>query len=146
MAVAARQFFNHIDAFVDYRKTIYETSDQTVRSNCIDLNLFREFVKERKANCIDGPTVMSFQYHLKKQRNNSGPSINRKIFTLRSYGHLLKLQDVEEAWKLPFYDVLKVRAVTGKSPTPSHISKLRSFSKASTVQPSSAFGTMPAMP
>ena len=109
MAVAAAQFFNHIDAFVDYRKTIYETSEETVRSNCIDLNLFREFVKERKTEFIDGPTVMSFQFHLKKQRNNSGPSINRKIFTLRSYGHFLRLQEVEKADKLPFYDVLKVR-------------------------------------
>ncbi len=106
MAVAAAQFFNHIDAFVDYRKTIYETSDETIRSNCIDLNLFREFVNECKAKSIDGPTVMSFQYHLKKQRNNSGPSINRKIFTLSSYGHFLRLQEVPKADKLPFYDVL----------------------------------------
>lgn len=109
MAVAAAQFFNHIDAFVDYRKTIYETSDETIRSNCIDLNLFEDFVKERKTEFIDGPTVMSFQYYLKKQRNNSGPSINRKIFTLRSYGHFLRLQEVPKADKLPFYDVLKVR-------------------------------------
>ncbi len=109
MAVATAQFFNHIDAFVDYRKTIYETSEETIRSNCIDLNLFRDFVKERKTEFIDGPTVMSFQYHLKKQRNNSGPSINRKIFTLRSYGHFLRLQEVPKAEKLPFYDVLKVR-------------------------------------
>ena len=91
MAVAAAQFFNHIDAFVDYRKTIYETSDETIRSNRIDLNLFEDFVKERKTEFIDGSTVMSFQYHLKKQRNNSGPSINRKIFTLRSYGHFFKV-------------------------------------------------------
>ena len=109
MAVAATQFFNHIEPFIEYRKTIYETSDETVRSNCIDLNLFRDFVKERNAKYIDGPTVMSFQYHLKKQRNNSGPSINRKIFTLRSYGHFLRLQEVPKADKLPFYDVLKVR-------------------------------------
>lgn len=109
MAVAAAQFFSHINAFVDYRKTIYETSDETIRSNRIDFNLFRDFVKERKPEFIDGPTVMSFQYHLKKQRNNSGPSINRKIFTLRSYGHFLRLQEVPKADKLPFYDVLKNR-------------------------------------
>jgi len=109
MAVAATQFFNHIEAFIDYRKTIYETSDETVRSNSIDLNLFRGFVKDRNADYIDGPIVMEFQYYLKKERKNSGPSINRKIFTLRSYGHFLKLQEVEKAEKLPFYDVLKVR-------------------------------------
>jgi site-specific recombinase XerD len=109
MAVAATQFFNYIDAFIDYRKTIYETSDETIRSNCIDLNLFRDFVKEHKAKSIDGPTVMGFQYYLKKQRKNSGPSINRKLFALRSYGHFIKLEQVPGADKLPFYDVLKVR-------------------------------------
>lgn len=109
MSVATAQFFGHIDAFVNYRKTIYEASDQTIRSNRIDLGLFEEFVKQRKAKAIDGQTVMSFQYYLKKQRKNAGASINRKIFTLRSYGHFLKLQEVEEAEKLPFYDVLKVR-------------------------------------
>jgi site-specific recombinase XerD len=109
MAVSATQFFNHIEDFIDYRKTIYETSEETVRSNCIDLNLFRDFVKDRNAEYIDGPIVMEFQYYLKKERNNSGPSINRKIFTLRSYGHFLNLQEVEKAEKLPFYDVLKVR-------------------------------------
>ena len=109
MAVAATQFFSHIDAFIDYRKTIYETSDETIRSNCIDLNLFRDFVKEHKAQSIDGPTVMGFQYYLKNERKNSGPSINRKIYALRSYGHFLRLRQVPKADKLPFYDVLKVR-------------------------------------
>ncbi len=109
MTVAAAQFFNHIEPFIEYRKTIYETSEETIRSNCIDLHLFKDFVKERHAECIDGPTVMDFQYYLKKERKNSGPSINRKIFTLRSYAHFLKLQEVEKAEKLPFYDVLKVR-------------------------------------
>ncbi|MBN2258872.1 MAG: hypothetical protein JW704_13835, partial [Anaerolineaceae bacterium] len=77
MAVSATQFFNHIEDFIDYRKTIYETSDETVRSNCIDLNLFRDFIKDRNADYIDGPIVMEFQYYLKKERKNSGPSINR---------------------------------------------------------------------
>jgi len=40
-----------------------------------------------------GPAVMDFQYYLKQERNNCGGSINRKIFTLRSYGNFLKLQD-----------------------------------------------------
>jgi len=47
MSVATAQFFEHIDAFVDYRKTIYEASDQTIRSNRIDLGLFEAFVSTR---------------------------------------------------------------------------------------------------
>ena len=49
MSVATALFFNHIDAFVDYRKTIYEASDQTIRSNRIDLGLFEEFVKKKNS-------------------------------------------------------------------------------------------------
>ena len=51
---------------------------------------------------------MDFQYYLKQERNNCGGSINRKIFTLRSYGNFLKLQD-DTLPPLPFYDVLKSR-------------------------------------
>lgn len=109
MAVAAVQFFNYIEPFVDYRETVYETSDETIRTNRIDLALFQDFVKERNAEYVDGPTVMDFQRYLKIERNNSGPSINRKIFTLRSYSHYLKLEEVDDAEKLPFYDVLKIR-------------------------------------
>jgi hypothetical protein len=53
--------------------------------------------------------VMDFQYYLKTQRKNCGGSLNRKLFTLRSYSHYLRLQEVTDAEKLPFYDVLKVR-------------------------------------
>mgnify|MGYP001176844381 CR=1 FL=1 len=127
MAVAATEFFNHIEDFIDYRRTIYETSEETVRSNCIDLNLFRDFVKDRNADYIDGPIVMEFQYYLKKERKNSGSSINRKIFTLRSYGHFLNLQEVEKADKLPFYDVLKVRGGYRQRPGALTHEQLRQF-------------------
>ena len=109
MSVATTQFFSYIEPFVGYRQTIYETSGETIRSNRIDLKLFEDFVKERNAKYIDGPIVMDFQRYLKMERENSGPSINRKIFTLRSYSHYLKLEEVEAADKLPFYDVLKIR-------------------------------------
>ncbi len=109
MAVAAEDFFVHIDKFMDYRKVVYETSDQTLKSNQTDLKLFREFIENQAYPAIDGPAVMDFQYYLKKDRGNTGGSINRKIFTLRSYSHFLILQDVKDAHDLPFYDVLKVR-------------------------------------
>jgi len=109
MAVAAEDFFVHIDKFMDYRKVVYETSDQTLKSNRTDLKLFREFIENQAYPTIDGPAVIDFQYYLKKDRGNTGGSINRKIFTLRSYSHFLILQDVKDADDLPFYDVLKVR-------------------------------------
>ena len=109
MAVTAEDFFVHIDKFMDYRKVVYETSGQTLKSNRTDLKLFREFIENQAYPTIDGPAVMDFQYYLKKDRGNIGGSINRKIFTLRSYSHFLILQDVKDAEDLPFYDVLKVR-------------------------------------
>ena len=109
MALAAKEFFEHVDSFMDYRKTVYEVSDQTIKSNMVDLRLFKGFIKRNKHETITGPIVMNFQYYLKKDRNNSGRSINRKIFTLRSYGHFIKLQEVPYSEDLPFYDVLKIR-------------------------------------
>ena len=109
MGVTAKDFFEHVDAFMDYRKTVYEVSDQTIKSNMVDLRLFKGFIKRNKHETITGPAVMDFQYYLKKDRNNSGKSINRKIFTLRSYGHFINLQEVPYSEDLPFYDVLKIR-------------------------------------
>ena len=109
MGVNTETFFEYTDSFMQYRETVYEISSQTTKSNKTDLKLFENFIFDRKYNKIDGPAVMAFQYYLKKDRNNSGRSINRKIFALRSYSHFLVLQDVEDAETLPFYDVLKIR-------------------------------------
>jgi site-specific recombinase XerD len=109
MSVSTSQFFECVDSFMDYRKTIYEISDETIKSNTIDLSLFEDFIKERNYESITSKEVMDFQYYLKKDRLNSGPSINRKIFTLKSYEKFLKLDQVENADQLHFCDVSKVR-------------------------------------
>jgi site-specific recombinase XerD len=109
MAVTTDIFFDHMDTFFDYRKTIYEVSDQTVRSNRIDLRLFHDFVVRQQHKIVDGPAVMDFQYYLKKERLNNGGSINRKIFTLRRYAQHLQLVNAPEADSLPFENILKIR-------------------------------------
>ena len=116
MAVITTDFFNHIDVFLQYRQDIYEASPQTIKSNRVDLNLFKNFMDASDEKNINGPTMINFQYHLKSQRKNCGASINRKIFTLRSYGNFLKLHDAACADKLPFYDVLKIRQGYRKRP------------------------------
>ena len=110
MAVASDNFFRHIDDFFNYRQDIYEISLQTVKSNRVDLDLFKNFICSKNLRTIDGPAVIDFQYYLKKQRQNCGASINRKLFTLRSYGNFFKLYDLPCADALPFYDVLKIRS------------------------------------
>ena len=127
MAVASDDFFRHIDDFFNYRQDIYEISPQTVKSNRVDLDLFKNFICSQNQQTIDGPALINFQYYLKKQRQNCGASINRKIFTLRSYGNFLKLHDLNSADKLPFYDVLKIRQGYRKRPsalTPQQINLL----------------------
>ena len=114
MAVEATKFFEHINDFLDYRQSIYRASKQTLKSNLVDLTLFQRVICDRNHSAIDGPTVMAFQYHLKMERNNIGGSINRKIFTLRSYSHFLTLMDVPQAENLPFYDVLKINSDLAK--------------------------------
>ena len=70
MRVNSTLFFTHTDAFMDYRRDVYEISEQTLRTNSIDLRLFKDFVKERNYEAITGPAVMAYQYYLKKQRLN----------------------------------------------------------------------------
>jgi site-specific recombinase XerD len=108
-ALKTKAFFSHVEPFMNYRKTVYEVSDETVRSNRTDLSLFERFLKRRKTNEITGPAVMDFQVWLKTERENSGASVNRKIFTLRSYGKYMRLAEPESANDLPFQDVLKIR-------------------------------------
>ena len=110
MAIMAQDFFNYTDEFMGYRQNIYEISPQTVKSNRVDLKLFKNFIESRNQKTICGPAVIDFQYYLKNQRHNCGASINRKIFTLRSYSNFLKLYDLSGADALPFYDVLKIRS------------------------------------
>jgi len=108
-ALQTDRFFHHVEPFMEYRKTVYEVSDETIRSNRTDLRLFKTYVEKRHLKTITGPAVMDFQVYLKKERDNSGASINRKIFTLRSFGKYLKLAEPEHATDLPFQDVLKIR-------------------------------------
>lgn len=123
MGVEAARFFEHMDSFLDYRKDIYGASDQTLKSNRIDLTLFKRFIQDEHYETVDGPTTMAFQYHLKIDRNNCGGSINRKTFTLKSYSHFLRLMDVPQADQLPFYDVLKIRQ--GYRNRPNALTKLQ---------------------
>jgi site-specific recombinase XerD len=110
MALNSDQFFEHIDSFFDYRRSVYELSEETLRSNRIDLSLFRSFLKDHHIERIDGHAAIRFQYQLKKKRQNSGRSLNRKLFTLRSYSKYLMLKEVEDAQSLPFMQVPKVRS------------------------------------
>jgi site-specific recombinase XerD len=109
VAFATSEFFQHAGSFFDYRKTVYEISEETRRSNRIDLGLFQTYLAENDIHQIDGPAVIGFQYELKQNRQNSGASINRKMFTLRSYSNFLKLNQLEGAESLPFGYVPKVR-------------------------------------
>ena len=43
MAVAAEEFFGHTEKYLDYRKVVYERSDQTLKSNRTDLKLLVTF-------------------------------------------------------------------------------------------------------
>lgn len=108
-AVDIKEFFRHEEAFMDQRKTIYEISDQTIKSNRTDLRLFKGFMDKKGYETIDGSVAMDYLHYLKTERSNSGNSINRKIFTLRRYSHFIRLMGVPFSDDLPFYDVLKIR-------------------------------------
>ena len=146
MAVIATDFFRHIDDFLQYRQDIYEASPQTIKSNRVDLNLFKNFIGASNQKIISGPAMIEFQYYLKRKRKNCGASINRKIFTLRSYGNFLKLYDAACAHDLPFYDVLKIRQGYRKRPNALTPRQIGLFLKPSMPIPSWASATTPSMP
>lgn len=108
-AVSKQQFFGYIDPFMEYRTTIYDISEQTVKSNRIDIKLFQDFLDMKNYHVINGKAVMDFQLYLKQQRRNCGASMNRKLFTLRAYSNYLKLEQIPLVDTLPFRDVLKCR-------------------------------------
>ena len=136
MGVSAKRFFDQLDTFFDYREAIYDVSPQTLKSNRVDLALFENFVAANNIRTINGQAVIGFQYFLKNERKNCGASINRKIFTLRSFGNYLKLADVPNAHDLPFYNVLKIRQGYRKKPdalTPVQIRLLLNQIDANTI-------------
>ena len=53
--------------------------------------------------------MIAFQQYLAKIRKNAAASINRKIFTLRSFQNYLELKGDEKAQHLPFKKALKIR-------------------------------------
>jgi site-specific recombinase XerD len=130
MAIAADNFFNYVDDFFKYRREIYEVSTQTLKSNRVDLTLFENFIKSQDEKIINGPAMIDFQYYLKNRRENCGSSINRKIFTLRSYGNFLKLYDAPFGNALPFYDILKIRQGYRRRPNALTPQQIRLFFKA----------------
>ncbi|MCP4354069.1 MAG: tyrosine-type recombinase/integrase [Proteobacteria bacterium] len=109
MGVNSNIFFDYIEPYREYRKIVYETSDQTLKSNMTDLNLFKQFISSNNLSEIDGPAAINFQFYLKQVRENCGGSINRKLFTLRSYSTFLRSNNVENAHKLPFNDIMKIK-------------------------------------
>jgi site-specific recombinase XerD len=66
MAVNNALFFNYIDTFMTYRRDVYEISEQTLRTNSIDLRLFKDFIKEHNYQSITGPAIIAYQFYLKK--------------------------------------------------------------------------------
>ena len=126
-ATNSETFFSHIDSFIDYRQTVYEVSDQTIRTNIIDLNLFKEYMNDRKYKTITGKTAIGFQVYLKEQRLNSGISMNRKLFTLRSYSTYLKTLGLSGSEKLPFKDILKIRLGYRNGPGALSADQVRDF-------------------
>jgi site-specific recombinase XerD len=128
-ATDTKVFFSYVKSFIDYRQTVYEVSEQTVKSNIIDLNLFKKYLKEKKYTSITGKAVMEFQMYLKKERKNNGRSMNRKLFSLRSYSKYLNTLELAGTEKLPFKDILKIRLGYSNGPQALTTCQVKTFFK-----------------
>lgn len=104
------QLKEHITPFLQYRRQVGYTRPSTSRSDAIDLRLYTSFMRDNNFSHINGSSLIAFQQYLSAVRHNAPASLNRKIFTLRALQSFLELKAVEEAEKLPFKKVLKIRA------------------------------------
>ena len=86
-------------------------------------------MKGHKYRTITGEAVMGFQIYLKKKRKNTGKSINRKLFSLRSYGTYLKTLELHGTEKLPFKDILKIRVGYSNGPQALTVDQVKKFFK-----------------
>jgi site-specific recombinase XerD len=102
-------FKSNISSFLAYRSAVGYSCETTRQSNAVDLKLFADFMDSNNKQTVSGADVIAFQQHLAGVRNNTGASINRKIFTLRSFQNYLELKGDENAQRLPFKKVLKIR-------------------------------------
>lgn len=123
------EFFNYIDSFVDDKTTIYESSEQTLKTNIRDIRLFKEFMTAEEKVQITGSLVLRYQRYLKQIRCNCGASINRKLFSLRSYSKYLENKDIKNAEKLPFSEVLKIRGGYRGKPNALSVEQVHQFFK-----------------
>ncbi len=99
----------NIASFLEYRSAVGYTCDATSHTNAIDLKLFTDFMDSADKHTIGGGDVIAFQQYLAGIRKNAAASVNRKIFTLRSFQNYLELKGEDKAQDLPFKKVLKIR-------------------------------------
>ena len=110
MALTFTQLKENIAPFLEYRNQVGYTRPSTSRSDALDLRLYINFMRDNNHGTICGSSLIAFQQHLSTERHNAPASVNRKIFTLRAFQSFLELKAVEDAEKLPFKKVLKIRA------------------------------------
>ncbi len=55
-------FFRHVDDFFNYRQDIYDVSPQTLKSNRVDLDLFKNFICSQNLESLEGPNLIDFQF------------------------------------------------------------------------------------
>lgn len=127
MVLTAKRFFKYVDEFFNYREQVYELSPQTLESNRVDLNLFKNYITQLPKPSINGAVVMDYQYYLKKERDNCGASINRKIMSLKSYSNYLVQRQVPFADTLPFANVVKIRNGYRKRPDALRVGQIKSL-------------------
>jgi integrase/recombinase XerD len=127
MSFKTETFSEHIEPFLSYRQRVGYASKATVRSDRIDLKLFKNHLLKNNIETVNGTSVIAFQEYLSAVRKNCPASANRKIFTLRAYQNYPSLKETPHAEDLPFKYVLKIRDSKPNRPNylkPDEIKKL----------------------
>ena len=116
--------------FLNYLELEKGVSPGTVYEYRLDLNLFADFVEQHKLPPEVGDLTVQhlrrFLVYLKRERNNSPPTINRKLSTLKSFFSFLELEGTYGVKKNPVSQVPVVKD-TKKLPQVLSLEECRRF-------------------
>lgn len=97
-----------INQFADYMEVERNYSQRTIKEYGYDLEMFRNFLKEKTLLLATSGDVRSFLAYLKREKNYKSPGLIRKQATLRSFYKFCRKENKVTANPMEFIDTPKI--------------------------------------
>lgn len=110
MSITRKDYSAHLEIFAEQLVEIFNHQESGVKAQQYDLKLFETFLIENKINHIDTNTVLQFIVYVRKERDNSPESTNRKLSSIKMYLRYLRFSSVQGAFDIKTDDIKCVRS------------------------------------